>query len=121
MFKNRMLRKIFGSKRKELTRDKRKLHSGCVRDLYCWPNIIRMIKKNVMEGIYNTHEEQKCLSERDNLEDLSVEDRIIVRRISKKQDGGIDRIDLSQDRQVAGCCECDHELSGYIKCSEFLA
>jgi hypothetical protein len=33
----------------------------------------------------------------------------------------MDRIDLSQDRQVAGCCECDNEPSGYIKCGEFLA
>jgi hypothetical protein len=55
MFENRVLRKIFGSKRKELTRDKRKLQRGCVRDLYCWPNIIRMIKKNDKVGVYIAH------------------------------------------------------------------
>jgi len=83
MFENRVLRKIFGSKRKELTRDKRKLQSGCVRDLYCWPNI-RMIKKNGMEGVYSTCERQKYLSEIYHLEDLSVDGRIIFKRISKK-------------------------------------
>jgi hypothetical protein len=84
MFENRLLRKLFGSKRKELTRDKKKLYSGCVRVLYSWPNIIRMIKKNGMEGIYSTYEGQKYLSERDHLEDLSLDGRIILKRISKK-------------------------------------
>jgi hypothetical protein len=28
--------------------------------------------------------------------------------------------ELSQDRQVAGPCECDNEPSGSIKCGEFL-
>jgi hypothetical protein len=84
MFENRVLMKIFGSKRKELTRDKRKLQSGCVRDLYSRPNIIWMIKKSGMEGIYSTYEEQKYLSERDYLKDLSVDGRIIFKRISKK-------------------------------------
>jgi hypothetical protein len=67
MFHNRVLRKIFGSKRKELTMDERKMHSGCVRDLYSWPNIIRMIKKNGMDWIYSTYEGQKYLLERDRL------------------------------------------------------
>ena len=84
MFENRVLRKIFGSKSKELTRDKRKLHSGYVHDLYSWPNIMRMIKKNGMEGTYSTYEGQKYLSERDHLEDLSVDSSIILKRISKK-------------------------------------
>jgi len=84
MFENRVLMKIFGSKRKKLTRDKRKLQSGCVRDLYSRPNSIWMIKKSGMEDIYSTYEEQKYLSERDHLKDLSVDGRIIFKRISKK-------------------------------------
>jgi hypothetical protein len=33
--------------------------------------------------------------------------------------GGMDWIDLTQDRQVAGTCECGNELSGFIKSGEF--
>jgi hypothetical protein len=31
----------------------------------------------------------------------------------------MDWIDLVQDREVAGCCECGDELSGYLKRREF--
>jgi hypothetical protein len=34
--------------------------------------------------------------------------------------GGMDRIELAQDRQVAGTCECGNEPLGSIKCREFL-
>jgi hypothetical protein len=35
--------------------------------------------------------------------------------------GGMVWIDLAQDRERgAGTCECDNELSGSIKCGEFL-
>jgi hypothetical protein len=33
---------------------------------------------------------------------------------------GMDWIGLAQDRQVADTCECGNELSGSIKCGEFL-
>jgi hypothetical protein len=36
--------------------------------------------------------------ERDHLEDAGVDGRIILRRIVMKWDGGIDWIDLAQDR-----------------------
>jgi hypothetical protein len=32
----------------------------------------------------------------------------------------MDWIELAQDRQVAGTCECGNEPSGSIKCNEFL-
>ena len=66
--------------------------------------------------IYSTYEGQKYLSERDHLEDLSVDGRVIFIWISKEQDGDMDRIDLPQDIQVAGCCKCDNEPSGFAKC-----
>jgi hypothetical protein len=34
--------------------------------------------------------------------------------------GGMDWIDLAEDMNPAGACECDNELSGSIKCGEFL-
>jgi hypothetical protein len=36
---------MFGARREELTRDWRKLHNKELYDLYCSPNIIRLITK----------------------------------------------------------------------------
>jgi hypothetical protein len=43
-FKNRVLRRLFGPKKSEVTRGWRKLHNEGLSDLYCSPSIIRMIK-----------------------------------------------------------------------------
>jgi hypothetical protein len=44
VFENRVLRRIFGPKRDEVTGDCRKLHNEELHNLYSSPNIIRMIK-----------------------------------------------------------------------------
>jgi len=44
LFENRVLRRIFGPKRDEVTREWRKLHKEGLNDLYCSPNIVRVIK-----------------------------------------------------------------------------
>jgi hypothetical protein len=44
MFENRMLRRIFGSKRDKGIGEWRKLHNEELRNLYSSPSIIRMIK-----------------------------------------------------------------------------
>ena len=44
MFQNRVLRRIFGSKRDEVTGEWKKLHNEELNDLYCLPNIFRVIK-----------------------------------------------------------------------------
>ena len=43
VFENRVLRRIFGPKRDEVTGEWRKLHNEELTDLYCSPNIVRGI------------------------------------------------------------------------------
>jgi hypothetical protein len=50
VFENRVLRRILGPKRDELTGDWRKLHNEELHHLYSSPNIIRMIKLRWMRG-----------------------------------------------------------------------
>jgi len=42
MFENRVLRRIFGPKREEVTGEWRKLHNEELSDLYCSQNIFRV-------------------------------------------------------------------------------
>jgi hypothetical protein len=48
VFKNRVLRRIFGPKRDEVTGGWRKLHNEELRDLYSSPSIIRIMKARRM-------------------------------------------------------------------------
>ena len=48
VFENRVLRRIFGPKRDEVTRDWRKLHNEEFNYLYFLPNIVRVIKSRRM-------------------------------------------------------------------------
>jgi hypothetical protein len=49
VFGNRVLRRIFGPKRDEITGELRKLHSGELHSLYSSPDIIRQIKSRKMK------------------------------------------------------------------------
>ena len=48
VFENRVLRRIFGSKRDEVTEEWRKLHNEEFNDLYSSPNIVRVMKSRRM-------------------------------------------------------------------------
>jgi hypothetical protein len=48
VFENRVLRRIFGPKRDEVTGEWRKLHKGELQNLYSSPDIIRQIKSRRM-------------------------------------------------------------------------
>jgi hypothetical protein len=55
VFQNRVLRRIFGPKRDEVTGGWRKLHNEGLHSLYCSPSIIRMIKSNRMRWAHSTN------------------------------------------------------------------
>ena len=44
MFENRVLRRVFGPKREEVTGELIKLHNEELNDLYCSPIIVRVVK-----------------------------------------------------------------------------
>jgi hypothetical protein len=48
VFENRVLRRMFGPKRDEVTGEWRKLHSGDLHNLYASPDIIRQIKSRTV-------------------------------------------------------------------------
>jgi hypothetical protein len=48
VFENRVLRRVFGPKRDEVTEEWRKLHNEELSDLYSLPNIMRVVKSRRM-------------------------------------------------------------------------
>jgi len=48
VFENRVLRRVFGSKRDEVTGEWRKIHNEVLRDFYSLPNIVRVVKSRRM-------------------------------------------------------------------------
>ena len=49
VFENRVLRRIFGPEKDEVTGEWRKLHNEELNDLYCSPNIVRVVKSRIMK------------------------------------------------------------------------
>jgi hypothetical protein len=68
VFENRVLRRIFGPKRDEVTGEWRKLHSGELHDLYSSPDIIRQIKSRRMRWAGH----MTCMGEGRNVYRVSV-------------------------------------------------
>jgi hypothetical protein len=86
VFENRVLRRIFGPKRDEVTGDWRKLHIEGLHSLYSSPNSIRQIKKGKRGGRDMWHaceRRRNCTGfwresqkERDYLKDQGVDGRM---------------------------------------------
>jgi len=60
------------------------------------------------------------LKERNHLEDTGVDGRIILIWISRKWDGGMDGIDLDQDRNKWHICKCGNKPAGSKNTGNFL-
>ena len=98
VFENRVVRRIYGPKRDKVTGVWRKLHIEELKDLYCSPNIVRVIKSGRMRWAGNVARmvrEEVCtgfwwgnLRGKDHLEVPGVDGRIILRWIFRMLDVG---------------------------------
>jgi hypothetical protein len=53
VFENRVLRRVFGPNRDEVTWEWRKLHNEELNDLYSLPNIVRVVKSRRMRWVWH--------------------------------------------------------------------
>jgi hypothetical protein len=108
VFENRVLRRIFGPKRDEVTGEWRRLDNKELYAVYSSPDIIRMIKLRRLRWaghVAHVRERRGAyiilvgdMREGDHLEDPGLEGRIMLKWIFESLDGGKDWIDLAQDR-----------------------
>jgi len=98
VFENRVLRRILGPKRDEVTGEWRKLHNKELNELYSSPNIVWVIRSRRIRwaGHVARMGERRGLyrglvgkPEREHLGDPGVDGRIILRWIFRKWDVGI--------------------------------
>ena len=99
VFGNRVLRRIFGPTKDEVTEEWRKLHNEKLNDLFSSPSIVRVIKSRrkrwaghvarMGRGEAYTVFWWGNQRERNLLEEPGVDGKIILRRIFRKWDVGV--------------------------------
>ena len=101
MSENRVLRRISGPRRDEVTGEWRKLHNEELNDLYCSPNIVRVIKSRRMRWAGHV----ACTGER------RVVYRVLVGKPEGKRPLGKPRRrwedNIKMDLQEVGCWGMD--------------
>jgi hypothetical protein len=107
VFENRVLRRIFGPKRDEVTGEWRKLHNEELHILYSSPDIIRQIKSRRLRwaGQVTRMAEERCTrllwegpKERDLLEDQDIDGSMGSERILETLWEDVEWVQLAQDR-----------------------
>jgi len=108
VFEDRLLRRIFRPKRDEVSGEWRKLHNEELNDLYCSPNIVRVINSRRLRGTEHVaHKGERSgvyivlvgkPEGMNHLEDPGVWKDTIKIDLQEVGCGGMDWIDLVQDR-----------------------
>jgi len=99
VFEKMVLRRIFGPRRDEVTGERRRLHNEELDELYCSPNIVRVIKSRRMrwaDHVARMGEESGCIGswwgnrrEGEHMGDLRVDGWIILGWNCRRWDVGI--------------------------------
>jgi len=123
LFKNRVWKKILRPKKRDVTRDWRKLHNEefhdlCLSPKWGWSN------QEEQDGWGLSHvwgKGEVCtrfwwgnLRERDYFYHLGIDGRMILKWIEGRK--GVDCIHLARDGEVAGCCRHGNE---FTVCSKY--
>jgi hypothetical protein len=122
--------RTFGPKRDEVKGVCGKLHKEELNDLYSAPNIVRVMKSRMRWAGHVAR-----MGERRGAYRVLVgkpEGKIPLGRPKRRWEDnikldllevgceGVDWIELAQDMDSGGCCDCGNEPSGSIKCGKFL-
>jgi len=97
VFENRVLRRIFGPRRNEVTGEWRRLHNEELNDLYSSPNIVRVIKSRRMKWAGH----MACMGEERGAYRVLVEKPEGRRPLGRPRHRWVD--DIKMDLQEVGC------------------